>query len=88
MESAMSEMYLIWSNEHGGWWMHGGYGYSTGLRGAGHFSREEAMKICRNALMTAPHLGGIAEFPVRLSDIQEMLRDQNVPEVVLRARNE
>jgi hypothetical protein len=52
----------------------GGYGYATGLRGAGHFSREQAIRICKDALPTAHHVGLIAEIPVRLGDLHDIMR--------------
>ena len=84
----MSDTYLVWSNEHDAWWKAGGWGYASGLRSAGHFTREQALDICRQALPTAAHIGRIAEVPVRLTDLQEILRDQIVPEAVMKSRNE
>jgi hypothetical protein len=75
----MSDEYLIWSNEHRGWWKAGECGYGAGLLDAGHYSRERALQICRTAVPTAAHIGMISEIPVRVSDMQEMLRDVNVP---------
>jgi hypothetical protein len=74
--------YLVWSNEHRSWWKPGGYGYSPGLRGAGHFTREHAIRICREALPTASHIGAISEVPVRMEDIAAILKDQMVPRAV------
>lgn len=82
------DTYLVWSIEHNAWWKPGGWGYCTGLRGAGHFTREQALEICGNALGTAPHIGMIAEVPVRLADVQEFLKDRTVPECVYKSRNE
>lgn len=75
--------YLVWSNEHGGWWKAGGWGYDAGLNEAGRFSRDEAIRICRQALPTAMHLGVISEIPVRLADLTEILNGQIVPACVL-----
>lgn len=41
--------YLIWSNEHRLWWRPQSAGYTASLETAGRYSREEAVKICRNA---------------------------------------
>ncbi|MEH2525887.1 MULTISPECIES: hypothetical protein [unclassified Bradyrhizobium] len=78
----MIETYLIWSNEHQGWWKADGWGYSPGLREAGHFHKDRAFDICRSALPDAARMGMLSEIPVRLSDINEMLRDQRVPKAV------
>lgn len=84
----MSDTYLVWSNEHGAWWKAGGWGYSTGLRNAGHFTRDEAIQICRQALHSAVHIGSVAEVPVRLDDVQEFMDGQVVPACVLQGKNE
>jgi hypothetical protein len=57
-------------------------GYSRALPKAGHYTRDEAIEVCRRALPTAARLGRISEIPVRLADIAEMLRDQAVPDAV------
>lgn len=41
--------YLIWSNEHRGWWKPGRHGYTTRTDRAGQFSLEEATEIVVNA---------------------------------------
>lgn len=74
--------YLVWSNEHTAWWKPGSWGYARGLRAAGHFSRQEAIDICRNALPTAMHIGMISEVAVRIDDIATVLKDQMVPTAV------
>jgi len=65
----MDDVYLIWSNEHRGWWGHGERGYVKRVREAGHYSRERALTICSNAWGTAGHIGVISELPVRLADV-------------------
>jgi hypothetical protein len=82
----MNDPYLVWSNEHGGWWKAGGWGYSTGLNEAGHFSRDQAIRICRNALPTAAHIGMISEIPVRLADVSETLEGQVIPACITSKR--
>lgn len=77
-----SDLYLIWSNEHHGWWRPGGWGYGRGLRGAGRFSRENALRICREAIPTAGHIGLISEIPVRLADIEAFLAGQMTPSCI------
>ena len=62
--------YLIWSNEHRAWWRHASQGYTPHIGQAGIYSREQAMEICRNALMGSrevPH-----ELPVAIKDLDDM----------------
>lgn len=82
----LSDVYLIWSNEHGGWWGPGRRGYSTGIIGAGEYTRDEAIEICRDALPTAQHIGRISEIPVRREDVMEALEAGLAPSVIWRAR--
>lgn len=82
--TAQENTYLIWSVEHSCWWKPGGWGYTPALLDAGHFSREQAMQICRDALPSAPHIGKISEVPVRLSDLHDFMKGQSIPEAVLR----
>lgn len=79
----MSDDYLIWSNEHQGWWGPGERGYKSGYSQAGRYSRERAMQICRDALPTAAHIGMISEIPVRAGDLEDVLRGQMIPASVL-----
>jgi hypothetical protein len=79
------DLYLIWSNEHAGWWKAGGWGYTPGLRAAGRFTRDQAIAISQRALPTALHTKLISEIPVRLADIEAVLKDQLVPEAVMGA---
>jgi hypothetical protein len=78
-----ADTYLVWSNEHRGWWMQGGWGYSPDLRRAGRYSREHALDICREAMPTAAHIGLISEIPVRLADVEEFLSGQKVPAAIM-----
>lgn len=74
----MNDRYLIWSNEHRGWWRSGEHGYSRDLAEAGHYSRDRALQICRKATMTAAHIGMISELPVRLADVELFLEGLTV----------
>jgi len=76
------DLYLIWSNEHRGWWKPGGYGYASGLAYAGRYSRDNALRICRDAIPQAGHVGLISEIPVRLADVEEFLTGQRCPSVI------
>jgi hypothetical protein len=48
-EEKTHDQWVIWSEEHGGWWAPGGYGYTRSLRAAGRYSKEEACSICLRA---------------------------------------
>jgi hypothetical protein len=37
--------FLIWSEEHGAWWLPGGAGYTTSIREAGRYMLEQALEI-------------------------------------------
>jgi hypothetical protein len=79
----MEDPYLVWSNEHRGWWRPGGWGYTPGLKQAGRFSRAQAIDICKRALPTAMHIHLISEIPVRLADVEEMLKGEMAPAAVM-----
>lgn len=80
---SLADIYLIWSNEHNGWWGPNERGYVSGLQGAGEYTRDEAILICRRALPTAGHLKRISEIPVRRQDVMEMLdKMDHVPKEV------
>lgn len=51
--------YLIWSNEHQGWWKPGEWGYTTITHLAGRYSKERADAICARANQPAAHPEGI-----------------------------
>lgn len=78
------DVYLVWSNEHCGWWGPDARGYSSNLALAGRYTREAALLICRAAIPTALHIGVVAELPVRESDVQAFLQGQMVPEAINR----
>lgn len=42
-------MYLIWSEEHGAWWKHGGCGYTDRIALAGRYPKEQADRIVDGA---------------------------------------
>lgn len=71
----MKNAYLIWSNEHCGWWKPGRSGYTREMKEAGLYSRDEALRICRQAVLGSS--GGVFnELPVRLEDMREFT-DEN-----------
>jgi hypothetical protein len=77
------DLYLIWSNEHRGWWGPNRRGYSPGLLGAGTYSRDAALDICRDAIPTASHVKRISEIPVRYADVTQFLEGQPLPAVIM-----
>jgi hypothetical protein len=42
-----SEVYLIWSHEHGLWWRPHSAGYCVAVDDAGWYSYDEAISICK-----------------------------------------
>jgi hypothetical protein len=76
---AAADEYFVWSNEHRAWWRAGARGYSKGLREAGRYTREQAMRICRDAIFTSLHVGMLSEFPVRVTDVTDFLKGQVLP---------
>ena len=75
--------YLVWSNEHRGWWKGNCHGYAPGLRGASRFTRAEAPEICRRAIAQAAHVGTTSELPVRVEDIDEFLSSRMAPAAIM-----
>lgn len=45
----MPKNYLIWSEEHGGWWRADRHGYTRSIRQAGRYSKITAEEIVKNA---------------------------------------
>lgn len=45
----MDEQYLVWSNEHRAWWRPARCGYVRDVRGAGRYTRAEAIEISGTA---------------------------------------
>lgn len=68
------DSYLIFSVEHTAWWGPGGCGYPRRLSEAGRYTRDQALRICTDAMPgTAARLGALPELPVREDDVQEMI---------------
>lgn len=68
------DSYLIWSHEHAAWWGPGGCLYLKRLSEAGRYTRDQALRICTDAMPgTAARLGALPELPVREDDVQEMI---------------
>ncbi len=47
--AAPAAQYLIWSNERRLWWRPNRCGYTIRIEEAGRYSREDALRICKNA---------------------------------------
>lgn len=60
--------FVIWSNEHRGWWGKASTGYVQTLREAGRYSRQHALQICRDARGGWNGITPPPEIPVRSND--------------------
>jgi hypothetical protein len=69
-----TDIYLIWSHEHRGWWAPDGNGYTHHLSQAGRYTKQDAMRICTDAIRGASGLRALPELPVRLEDVEAMVR--------------
>lgn len=67
----MSDLYLIWSNEHRAWWRPRGRGYTMQLEKAGRYSREDAIKHCR-VRDQEPGVP-LPELPIREDDVLRVI---------------
>ena len=47
--------FLIWSNQHGGWWAPGGRGYTLDIGAAGRFTKDLATREVEGAGAYGPH---------------------------------
>jgi len=65
--------YLIWSNEHRGWWAPGRAGYVRRVEDAGRYTQEQALGICTGAIIR-PKDKPLNELPVRLEDVLFMFQ--------------
>lgn len=45
----MSDLYLVWSNQHGMWWRGGHRGYTQFIEEAGRYTRGDAEEIVAKA---------------------------------------
>jgi len=66
--------YLIWSNEHGAWWGPARTGYVQRIENAGHYTYDQALEICTEAMPGRRHDEPLREIPVRLVDLTFMLQ--------------
>jgi len=76
------EVFLVWSNEHRGWWRPQRRGYTRDLAEAGRYSRAQAIEICRGAIHQAAHIGLVSELPVRFVDVLAFLQGAKVPKEI------
>jgi hypothetical protein len=60
--------YVVWSNEHKAWWGPDHCGYRAKLADAGRYTRDEALKICRNARGGREFRDNPSEVPLLLDD--------------------
>lgn len=67
----MSDLYLVWSNEHRCWWSPNRQGYTHKVEEAGRYDRAEAIKISRGRGWPSTRIPD--EVPVREVDAIECL---------------
>ncbi len=65
-DQSLDTLYLVWSNEHRLWWRANSSGYTTDMRRAGRYTREEAISICRGR--DQDHGKPLPELPIREDD--------------------
>lgn len=69
-----ADTYLIWSNEHKGWWGPGGNGYVSRVDEAGYYTQDMAIDICFEAMIGRREEQPLKEIPVRYYDVKFMLQ--------------
>jgi hypothetical protein len=72
----MSELYLVWSNQHSAWWRPNSCGYTKQISDAGLYSRDEAIEISRGRGW--PAKGVPDEVPVSERDAIECFSKTDV----------
>lgn len=76
-----NEEFLVWSNQHRAWWRPKSAGYTTDIRGAGLYSRKEAIEISGQS---RDGWGNPADLPcelaIPLSALPETIRGYVVAE--------
>lgn len=70
--------YVVWSNEHCAWWGPNRAGYCTRLEYAGHYTREEALRICIGARGGREFNHNPSEVPVLLADAEAFWPDADI----------
>jgi len=73
----MTAKYLIWSNEHRGWWKPTRHGYTTRTDKAGQFDRAEAAEIVDKANLHSLH---DHEFMVEAPSRDQIALDLEYPD--------
>jgi hypothetical protein len=68
------DVYLIWSHKVGAWWRGDGEGYTRQLSQAARYNQRAALAICVRSIAGAFDLGALPTLPVRLEDIEAMVR--------------
>lgn len=72
--------YVVWSNEHSAWWRPDKCGYCTHLSGAGHYTREQALKICIGARGGREFNCNPSEVPILLADAEAFWSEEGLEE--------
>ena len=68
------DIYVVWSNEHRGWWKKGQFGYTDKLADAERYSRNGALNVCLGAMPARRDGCPLNEIPVRLDDMELLLQ--------------
>lgn len=74
----VNAVYVVWSNEHSSWWGPDHRGYVWHLTNAGRYTREEALKICRNARGGREFNRNPSELPILLADAEVYWPDADI----------
>ena len=72
--------FLIWSNQHQGWWKANRHGYTTRTDRAGYFSFDEARAICLHANRFTPQASGPQEVMVNAPSPDQIKLDLEHPD--------
>lgn len=63
------ECWLIWSNEHMGWWGCNSRGYVESINKAGRYKFDEAVEICKSGTMKCSRFGGVIPKEIMVPDL-------------------
>ncbi|RWR26828.1 hypothetical protein D2T29_19830 [Sinirhodobacter populi] len=75
-EQQSAETHVVWSYEHAAWWGPDHRGYYTSLRGAGRYTREQALSICIGARGGRRYHENPTEVPILLADAEVFWPDK------------
>ena len=76
--SRAASNYVVWSNEHAAWWGPNRAGYYTRLVAAGHYTRDEALRICISARGGREFNSNPSEIPILFADAAAFWPDDDI----------